>query len=142
MHFQVSCRKKTESELPDSSRLGFLIKFLAINFVSSDTEDNNSVENTIISLFELCFRFRRFTLLAQTKSSWKPWKWLRLDLMLTMRVIDISYNLNLLTFSTRIVIDWINRYPMKWYGILWCLLLWQVIGNWENNMIRIEGKPS
>ena len=47
MHFQVSYRKKTESELPDSSRLGFLKKFLAINFVSSDTEDNNSVENTI-----------------------------------------------------------------------------------------------
>ena len=47
MHFQVSYRKKTESELSDSSRLGFLKKFLAINFVSSDTEDNNSVENTI-----------------------------------------------------------------------------------------------
>ena len=59
----------------------------------------------IISLSKLYFRFRRFILLVQMKkvismnygsstSSWKPWRWMRFDLILTMRDIYINSNLN------------------------------------------------
>ena len=54
----------------------------------------------ITNVSELYFRFRRFILLVQTKkvismnydsstSSWKPWRWVRLDLILSMRDIYI-----------------------------------------------------
>ena len=60
---------------------------------------------TITSLSELYFRFRRFILLLQKKkaismnydsstSSWKPRRWTRLDLILSMRDIYINSNLN------------------------------------------------
>ena len=60
---------------------------------------------TINSLSELYFRFRRFILLVQMKkvismnygsstSSWKPWRWMRLDLIFSMRDIYINSNLN------------------------------------------------
>ena len=66
---------------------------------------------TIPSRSEFYFRFRRFILLAQTKkvismsygsstSCWKPWRWVRFDLMLTVRDIHINPNLNLLTKYT------------------------------------------
>ena len=65
----------------------------------------------ISSLSELYFRFRRFILLVQTKkviplnygsstNSWKPWRWERFDLILTMRNIYINSNLNSLTKFT------------------------------------------
>ena len=55
---------------------------------------------TITSLSELYFRFRRFVHLVQTKknisinygnstTSWKPWRWVRLDLILSMSNINI-----------------------------------------------------
>ena len=64
------------------------------------------------SLSELYLRIRRFILLVQTKkvismnygsstSSWKPWRWVRLDLILSMRDIHINSNLNPLTKFTR-----------------------------------------
>ena len=60
---------------------------------------------TITSLPELYFRFRRFILLVQTKkkislsygssrSCRKPWRWVRFQLILTMRDIYINSNLN------------------------------------------------
>ena len=65
----------------------------------------------ITSLSELYFRFRRFILLVQTKkvismnygsstSSWKPWRWMRLDLIFSMRDIYINSNLNPFTKIT------------------------------------------
>ena len=56
---------------------------------------------TITSLSELYLRIRRFFSLVQMKkvismnygnstSSWKPWRWVRLDLILTMREIYAS----------------------------------------------------
>ena len=56
-------------------------------------------------------RIRRFMLLVQTKnvismnygsstSSWKPWRWVRLDLIFSMRDIYINFNLNPLTKFT------------------------------------------
>ena len=66
---------------------------------------------TITSLSELYFRFIRFILLTQTKevisknydnstSNWKLWRWARLDSILSMRDIYISFNLNPLTNIT------------------------------------------
>ena len=60
---------------------------------------------TITSLSEIYFRFRRFILLVQTKkvisinygnctSNWKPWRWVSLGLILTMRNIYINSKLN------------------------------------------------
>ena len=125
---------------------------------------------TITSLSELYFTFRRFILLVQTKkmismnygsstSCWKPWGWVRLNLILTMRDIYINSNLNPLTkftsssrstefkdillwnisqmimktipISSRIVIS----YAIKWDILFW--VYWKVNGNWDNNMIRI-----
>ena len=65
----------------------------------------------ITNVSELYFRFRRFILLVQTKkvismnydsikSSWKPWRWVRLDLILSMRDIYISSDLKPLTKFT------------------------------------------
>ena len=125
----------------------------------------------ITSLSELYFRFRRFILLVQMKklismnygssiSCWKPWTWVRLDLILLIRNIYINSNLNQLreftsssrstkfieiipwnisqmmmktaSISTRIVVS----YVMKQSILLW--IWWNVNGNWDNNMIRIS----
>ena len=207
--FWLVLEGKTGKEIPDSSRLEFLEKYLANNFALSDAEDNTSgplnrggiadlpllitllairqksrepsfwelkfgsFKNpfaTITSLSELYFRFRRFIVLVQTKkvismdygsctSSWKPWRFVKLDLILTMRDTCINSNLNPLTkftsssrstdfkdilpynisqmiaktapISTRIVIS----YAMKQSIPLW--IWWKVNGNWNNNMVRI-----
>ena len=122
---------------------------------------------------ELYFRIRRFILLVQTKkvismnyggskSRWKPWRWVRLDLIFSMRDIDINSNLNPLwkftsssssrstkfkdilpwnisqmimktvSISMRIVIS----YAMKRDIPLW--IWWNVNGKWDNKMIRIS----
>ena len=65
----------------------------------------------ITSLSELCLSFRRFILLVQMKkvismnygssaSSWKLWRWVRLDLIFTIRDIYINFNLTLFTKFT------------------------------------------
>ena len=126
---------------------------------------------TITSLSELYFRIRRFILLVQTKKvtsmnygsstrSWKPYRWMRLDLIFSMRDIYINSNLNpsskftsssrstkikdilprnisqiikkIIPISTRIVIS----YAMKWDIPLW--IWWKVNGNWDYKMIRIS----
>ena len=59
----------------------------------------------ITSLSELSFRIRTFILLVQSKkvismnygnstSSWKPWRWVRLELIFSMKDICITCNLN------------------------------------------------
>ena len=42
MQFQISSRRETDKEIPESSRLEFLEKFSANNFALSDVEDNTS----------------------------------------------------------------------------------------------------
>ena len=78
----------------------------------------------ITSLFQLYFRLRNFTLLVQTKeiisanygsntSSWKSWRWVRLDLILTMRNIYIKPNVNPLTKFSRSSSKVLRYPPMK-----------------------------
>ena len=97
---------------------------------------------------------------GSSTSNWKPWRRIRLDLVFSMRDIYINSNLNPLTkftsssrstkvkdilpwnisqmitkiipISTRIAIS----YAMKWGIPLW--ISSKVIGNWDNNMIRIS----
>ena len=124
--------------------------------------------STITSLLELYFRIRRLIFLVHTEkvisinhgsstSSRKPWWWVRLDKILSMRYIYINSNLNLFTkftsssrstefkdilpwnvsqmimetasISTRIFIS----YAMKRVILLW--IWWKANGNWDN-MIR------
>ena len=40
MQFQISSRRETGKEIPESSRLEFLEKFSANNFALSDADDN------------------------------------------------------------------------------------------------------
>ena len=65
----------------------------------------------IMSLSEHYFTFRRFIMLVQMKklismsygssaSCWKPWRWMKFDLILTMRDLYINSNLNPLTKLT------------------------------------------
>ena len=125
---------------------------------------------TVTNPSELYFRFR-FILLVQTKkmismsyssstSCWKPWRWVRFNLIPMMRDIYINSSLNQLTkftsssrstefkdilpwnispmimkttpISTRIVIS----YAMKWSILFW--VYWKVNGNWDNKLIRIS----
>ena len=124
----------------------------------------------ITRLSELYFRFRRFIQLVQRKkvvsmnygssrSSWKPWRWVRLDLIFSMRDIYINSNLNpLIKFTSRSgstdfkdILPWsisqmitktvpirtriVISYAMKRGISLW--ILWKVNENWDN-MIRIS----
>ena len=123
---------------------------------------------TITSMAELHFRFRRSILLVQTKkvismnygsrkSSWKPWRWVRLHLILTMRDIYINANLNPVTSSRRLnkfeeIFPWnisqmitktvpistriVINYAMKWGIPLWTW--WELNGDWDSNMNRIS----
>ena len=97
---------------------------------------------------------------GSSTSSWKPWRWVRLDLVFSMKDMYINSNLNPLTkvtsssrstefkdilprnisqmitkiipISTRIV----TSHTMKWGFLLW--IWWNVNENWENNMIRVS----
>ena len=93
-------------------------------------------------------------------SSWKPWRFVRHDLILTMRDIHMNSKLNThtkftssskstefnnilpwniyhmirksLPISTRTLIN----YAMKWGIPMW--IWWNVYINWDNNMISIS----
>ena len=130
-----------------------------------------AASRTLLQQWLAClnFRFRRFILLVQRKkvisvnygsgaNCWKPWIWVGFGLILMMRDIYISSNLNpstkftssnrstmlkdiipwnisqmitkTISVSTRIVISHVMK-----QGVLF-LVHWKVNGNWDNNMIR------
>ena len=126
---------------------------------------------TIAIMSEFYFRFRGFFLLVQTKevistnhgsstSCWKPLRWVRFDVLLTMQDIDINSNLSLLTIFTsrsrstefKHILPWnISQIIKKAIPIcpkivISCVIkygipLWtwrRANGNWDNNMIRIS----
>ena len=97
---------------------------------------------------------------GSSTSCWKPWGWVRFDLILPMRDIYINSNLNPLTkfISSSTSTEFNNIFPlnisemitktilisrtivisyaMKWGILFW--VYWKVNGNWDNNMIRIS----
>ena len=103
---------------------------------------------TITSLSELYFRNRRFILLVHTKkvistyygsstSSWKPWRGVRVDLILSMRdtYINIYKLLAKFTSSSRSTEFKVISNAMKWDILFW--VYWKVNGSCDNNMMRI-----
>ena len=124
----------------------------------------------ITRIYDLYFRFKISILLVQTKtpislsygsntSSWKPWRWVKPDLIFTIKDIYINFNLNPLTKFTissrstefKDILSWtisqmitktipvssriVKSYVMK-RGISY--EAWRKVnGNWDN-MIRIS----
>ena len=98
--------KNTISNKTNAERAKFLASNGLFHFISICK--SGSFKNTFVritSLSDFFFGFRRFILLAQTKkvismnygsstSCWKPWRWLRLDLILTMCNIYINSIMN------------------------------------------------
>ena len=94
--------ENTVNNLPKAPRTTFLGSdgFFCFSSICQFGSLKNPVA-IITSLPELYFRFRRFILLVQMKkmismrygssiSSWKPWRWMRLNLILTMMDIYIT----------------------------------------------------
>ena len=131
---RLSFVENTIGNLPNVPRAKFpsssgLFCFISIcKFVSF-----NNPFATIISLFGLYYRIRRFTLLIQTKKmismnygrstgSWKLRIWVKLDLIFSMRDIYINSNLNPLTKftnsskSTKLkdILSWSITIPIYW----------------------------
>ena len=93
-------------------------------------------------------------------NSWKPWRWVRFNQILTMRYIYITSNLNLLIKFTsksrstefKYILPWnisqmimktvptstkiVRSYVMK--RDIQLRIWWRVNENWNNNMIRIS----
>ena len=76
MSFRLVLEGKTGKEIPESSRLEFLEKFLANNFALSDAEDNTSRSKNRGGIADLCL-FR--TLLAIYQNSCEPGFWEVID---------------------------------------------------------------
>ena len=101
--------ENTISNLPKITRAKFLGSARLSYFI--DISKFSSFKNPftmITGLSKFCFRCRRFILLIQMKevvsisyssstSSWEPWGWMRLDLVITMRDIYINSNLDPIT---------------------------------------------
>ena len=111
-NFTLSNAEDNTSRLkvPIPSFLEKMDSFVLLAYASSFSSFKNPFA-TITSLSELYFRIRRFFSLVQTKkvismnygsstSSWKPWRWMRLDLIFSMRDIYINSNPNPLTKFT------------------------------------------
>ena len=94
--FRLVLEGKTGREKPESSRLKFLWKFSSNNFTLSDAEYNTIFLVQTKKVISMNY--------GSSTSSWKPWRWVRLDLILSMRDIYISSNMNSLikfTYSSR-----------------------------------------
>ena len=101
--------ENTNSNSPKVPRAKFLVSnglFCFIRLCTFGSFKNPFAKITRLS--ELYFRIKRFILLVQTKNvismnygsstfSWKPWRWVRFDLILLMRDIHINSSLNPLT---------------------------------------------
>ena len=98
---------------PTANFLGSIGLFCFIGICKFAVWQIQEPSSMITRFSKHCFRFKQFILLVQTikvfsmnygscTSSWKPWRWVRLDMILTMRDIYINSNLNPLTkFTSR-----------------------------------------
>ena len=74
---------------------------------------------------------------GSSKRSWKPWRWMRLDLIFSMGDIYINSNPNLLTKSTSIHQHKNSHKPCdEMDASFW--IWWKVNGNWDNNIFSIS----
>ena len=101
-HSRFTFDENTISNSPKAQRVEFLGSNRLFCFIRMcKFASFKNLFATITSLSEHYFRFRRFILLVQTKkvismmygsstSSWKTWRWVRFDLIFSMRDIYIK----------------------------------------------------
>ena len=92
-NFRLGMELKTGKEIPESSRLKFLEKFLANNFVLWDAEDNTSVPLNRGSVADLPLLR---TLLAICQKSWKPGFWEVIDSIVLVTYANLAVSRTLL----------------------------------------------
>ena len=147
MYSRFTFTENTIGNLPKVTRAKFPESNLLFSFIS--IYKFGSFKNPfamITSLSELYFRIIRFILLVQKEKmvsvnygsstrSWKPWRWMRLDLIFSMRDIYINSNPNLLAKFTGIH-QHKNSHKLcdEIDSSFW--ISWKVNGNWDNNIFR------
>ena len=112
----------------------------------------NNLLATISHLFELYFKFRRFALFVQTKkvismnygssaSSWKQWRWVRLDLILTLTNIHTISNLNLRSSTEfKDILTWNISQMITKTVLFWTESQWKLRQQHDQDF-SMEGKP-
>ena len=114
--FRLVLEGKTGKEIPESSRLEFLKKFLANSFDLSNAGNNIfwllnkrdiadlTLLRTLLAICQKSWEPSSWEVISMnyggSTSSWKPWRRVRLDLILMMRNIYINPNPNPLTKVT------------------------------------------
>ena len=84
--FRLVLERKMSKEIPESSRLEFLEKFLANNFALSDAEDNNSRPSNRGGIADLPLK----TLLAICQKSQGPSFWEVIDYFVLLAYASLS----------------------------------------------------
>ena len=84
--FRLVLERKMSKEIPESSRLEFLEKFLANNFALSDAEDNNSRLSNRGGIADLPLK----TLLAICQKSQEPSFWEVIDYFVLLAYASLS----------------------------------------------------
>ena len=84
--FRLVLERKMSKEIPESSRLEFLEKFLANNFALSDAEDNNSRPSNRGGIADLPLK----TLLAICQKSQEPSFWEVIDYFVLLAYASLS----------------------------------------------------
>ena len=92
MQFQISSRRETCKEIPESSRLEFWEKFLANNFALSDAEHNTSGPLNRGGIADLPLR----TLLAIRLKSRQPSLWEVMDSFILVASANLAASRTLL----------------------------------------------
>ena len=87
MQFQISSRRETGKEIPETSRLELLKKFLANNFALSNAEDNISCPLNIGSTTDLLLLR---TLLAVRQKSREPSFWEVMDSFVLVAYVSLA----------------------------------------------------
>ena len=101
MQFRISSGKENRKEIPESSRLEFLEKFLANNFVLSDAEDNTSGQWSRGGIADLPLLI---TLLAIGQKSQEPSFWEVMDSFVLLAYLSLAVSRNLL----QQLLAWVN----------------------------------
>ena len=95
--FRLVLEGKTGKEIPESSRLEFLEKFLANNFALSDEKDNTSGPQNRGSIADLPLLR---TILAICKKSWEPSFWEVMDSFVLVRYTSLAGSRTLFAMIT------------------------------------------
>ena len=113
--FRLVLEEKTGKDIPESSRLKLLEKFLANNFALSDTEDNTS---KLLSRGSITNLPLLRTLFAICPKSLEPSFWEVIDSFVLLAYVSLEASV---TFSQQYHGD--ENHGDEW-GLTWCLPAW------------------